>query len=82
MTSDQVYTRLSSIFRNLFDDETVVLTPETTAADIAGWDSMAHINLLLTIQSEFGVSFKAADIEQMHSVKDLVDFIMQKQAKE
>ena len=81
MTSDQVYVRLGNIFRNLFDDETIVLTSATTAADIAGWDSFAHINLLLTIQSEFGVRFKAAEIEEMRNVGDLVNFVMRKQAE-
>ena len=53
---------LQEIFRRVFDDDELTVTESTTAVDIDGWDSMAHINLIIAIEKEFGVSFSAADI--------------------
>lgn len=81
MTNDQLYKQLTDIFHNLFDDNSIVLSSTTTAADVPGWDSFAHINLMLTVESEFGVKFRASDLEQMHSVGDIVGFIMHKRVQ-
>ena len=45
-----VLQRLQEIFRDVFDDEEIILTHETTAKDIEDWDSLAHINLILAIR--------------------------------
>lgn len=80
MQQSDLYSRLERIFHDIFDRE-VALTPELTAADVEGWDSFAHINLTLAIESEFGVRFKTSDLEEMHSVGDLVSFIGRKSAQ-
>jgi acyl carrier protein len=76
MDKSEIYFRLARLFRDIFDQE-VVLTPETAAQDVEGWDSFAHINLTLAIESEFGVKFATSDLEQAHNVGDLVAFIEQ-----
>jgi len=76
MQQSEIYSRLTKIFRDVFDLD-LVLTPELEARDVDGWDSFAHIKLALAIESEFGVKFKASDLEQMLSVDDLVTFIEQ-----
>ena len=74
MQRSEIHSSLSRIFRDVFDRD-IVLTPETGASDVEGWDSVAHIHLILAIESEFGVKFKTSDLEQMHSVGDLATFI-------
>jgi acyl carrier protein len=76
MQESEIYARLSKIFLNIFDEE-ISLSPDTTAQDVDGWDSFTHINLILAIESAFGVKFKSSDLDQMHSVGDIVDFIQQ-----
>ncbi len=49
--------KLQEIFRDIFDDEEIVITRETTAADIEGWDSFAQINLMTAIEKEWGIKF-------------------------
>ena len=53
----EIHERLVDVFRQVFDDETLRLTDETTADDIEGWDSVAHINLMFSIEQAFGVQF-------------------------
>lgn len=78
MTNEQIYAQLTEIFRNLFDDDSIVLTPETTAADIPEWDSFNHINLIVATEVRFGIKFKTAEIESLHNVGHLVDIIASK----
>ena len=49
MTKEQAMERLTEIFRDVFDDDEIVLTLETTAADIEDWDSLEHINLIAAV---------------------------------
>jgi acyl carrier protein len=57
-------TELQDVFREVFDDDDIVLSETTTAADIDGWDSMMHINLIIAIEKRFGVKFAAAEISK------------------
>ncbi|MGI5936174.1 MAG: acyl carrier protein [Oscillospiraceae bacterium] len=76
MTREEVYERLNGIFRELFDDETIVLDDKTTAGDIEGWDSLRHITLISVIEDEFGIEFEMKDIVGLKNVGELVDVII------
>lgn len=71
---------LTGILREVLDDPDLVLTPETSAADIPGWDSMAHIALVVEVECRFGIQFQAAEIEALRQVGDLVALIAAKRA--
>ncbi len=70
-----VYDQLNEVFRDVFDDEDIVLTPNTTAADIQGWDSFGHLNLILALESRLGIKFKATEIESLHNVGELAGLV-------
>lgn len=78
MTSEQIYTQLTEIFRDLFDDESLVLNPETTAADVPGWDSFNHINLIVATEQKLGIRFNTAEIESLRNVGHFVEVIQSK----
>ena len=83
MASPDIYARLTEIFRDVFDDDSIVLTPETTAADIRDWDSAAHVNLIVAIESRLKIRFKTFELESLHNVGHLVAIIEEKlKAKE
>ena len=75
MPSTQVYSQLTDIFRDVFDDDNIVLTPNTTAADIEGWDSVGHLNLILAIESRLKMKFKTTEIESLHNVGELAGLV-------
>jgi acyl carrier protein len=58
----QLQPELQEVFREVFDDDSLVISESTSAADIDGWDSMAHINLIIAIEKQFGIKFAAAEI--------------------
>ena len=75
MENAHLYSRLTSIFREVFDDDTIVLTPNTTAADIQDWDSAAHVGLIVSIEERMNVKFKSSELEALHNVGSLVGIL-------
>ncbi|KAA2212156.1 acyl carrier protein [Teichococcus oryzae] len=75
MSQSEIYIALTEVFQEVFDDDSIVLTPETTADDIEGWDSQAHVSLVVAAESQFGVRFRTADLETLHNVGDFVALI-------
>jgi acyl carrier protein len=76
MQETEIYGKLTKIFRDTFDQE-IHLTPQTTAANVDGWDSFAHINLILAIEAEFRIRFTSAAVERIQNVGDIVTLIQQ-----
>ncbi len=75
MQPEEIYPRLTAIFHDTFDDDTIVLSPNTTAHDIKGWDSVNHINLIVAIEQEFHVKLKTAELESLKDVGEMVRLI-------
>lgn len=78
MQQQEIYTRLTKIIRDVFDDESLVATPEMTATDVEEWDSVNHITLVVAIEEEFGIKFKTAELEKMKNVGQMVEGIERK----
>jgi len=72
LTEEQILERLVPIFREIFDDEDLVPTREMTAKDVAEWDSLSHIRLMVTIERVFKIHFAAAEISNLVNVGHLV----------
>ena len=75
MTDAEVYEKLTSLFRDIFDDDEITLRPEMTADDVPEWDSMSHIRLVLNIERKFHKTFPASRVSQLKNVGDLVALI-------
>jgi len=78
VTDADIYAKLTPIFHSVFDDEDIVVTPQLTADDVDGWDSLTHIRLMLSVQKAFNVRFAAAEIVALKNVEDLVRVIREK----
>ena len=76
----QITKRLNEIFRDVLDDEEINLVAATTAEDVDGWDSLAHIRLMIATQAAFGVKFSAAEIGKLNNIGDLIALINKRQA--
>jgi acyl carrier protein len=67
--------RLEEVFQEVFDDDALVLTDETTARDIPSWDSVTHINLMFSIEQAFGVHFSGNELAQFKNIGELKVFL-------
>ena len=81
MTDPEIYTALNDVFRQVLEDDSLELTPETTADDVDGWDSMNHIFIVVELEKRFGVKFQAAEMEELKNVGELASLVKQKVAK-
>ena len=77
MTREEVYKRLNNVFRDVFDDDSIEVHDETVAADVDGWDSFEHINLIVAIQEEFSFTIPMAKVVTMKNVGEMVDIILE-----
>ena len=75
---NEMYDRLNEVFRDVFDDETIVVNENTTADDIEDWDSLEHINLVVAIENEFGIKFSMGETTSLKNVGEMVSLINQK----
>jgi acyl carrier protein len=78
MTDAEVYDRLTEIMQDIFDDPDVVATPELSADDVKGWDSMTHIRLVLAVEKAFKIKFVASEVGDMKNVGEMVHLIKSK----
>lgn len=76
MSREEVYEKLTEIFKDVFYRDDITLTDTTSAADIAGWDSLMHITLIGAIEDEFDIKFAMKDMLEMKNVGDMVNIIM------
>lgn len=75
MSREEIYERLNSVFQDVFDDDTIEVDDDTTAADVDGWDSLMHITLMDAIEEEFDISFDMKTIVKLKNVGEMVDII-------
>jgi acyl carrier protein len=73
--SDTIFDQLDQIFRDTLDNDDIHLTENTTAGDVPGWDSLAHISLILAIERHFKIRFSTTEIGGLSNVGELVGLI-------
>jgi acyl carrier protein len=73
--------KLTEVFREVFDDETIVLSDELTADEVDAWDSLSHVNLILAIEIAFDIEFKQSEILNFANVGELKASINKKLEK-
>jgi acyl carrier protein len=80
MNEQDVMGTLTQVFRDVFDDDDIVLSPSTTAQDVEGWDSQEHVNLVVAAEMRFGIRFRTAELESLHTVGEFARLIHAKLA--
>lgn len=70
--------RLEQVFRNVLDQDDLVLTLDSAPDDVEGWTSLSHINLIAAAENEFGLRFGVREVVAAHNVGTLVQLIQSK----
>jgi acyl carrier protein len=78
MTRDEIFSKLTVLMRDTFDDGALTPSMSTTSDDVAEWDSANHVLLMVAIEAEFGVRFETAEITAPENVGELVGLIRSK----
>ena len=80
LTYDETKARLTTVFRDVFDDESLEITDAMTADDLDEWDSLSHITLVLAVEREFKTKLKAAEVGSLANVGAMIELLMNRGA--
>lgn len=75
MTQPEILKRLKEIIGQVVGNDQIVLTNNTTADEVPGWDSFNHINIIMGAEMEFGIRFNVSELENLKNVGDFVVLI-------
>jgi acyl carrier protein len=78
MEKEEIISRVQDIFRDHLDDESITLKDETTAADVDGWDSLMHLQLIVAIENHFKIKFTSREIMSWKNVGEMIDCLKTK----
>jgi acyl carrier protein len=78
VTDDEILAKIAHVVRDQLDEDDVVLTPATEASSVEGWDSLAHVRIMIAVEEEFGVRFQTSEITSLKNVGGLVALVRSK----
>lgn len=78
MTKEAITEKLQNIFRDVFDDDSIILFDAMTSDDVEDWDSLSHINLITDIETNFGITFTTEEIVKAKNVGEFIQIIENK----
>ena len=81
MDREKIKAKLTGVFQDVFDDDSIVLTDKTTADDIDGWDSLEHITLISAVEKAFKMRFTMKEVSGMKNVGEMMDILAERAKK-
>lgn len=78
MSREEIMEKVNEIFRDVFDDEDLIITDSTNSDDIEDWDSLEHISLIISMEKEFNLKFDIKEVNKLENVGQMVDMIREK----
>lgn len=80
MEKQVIVEKITEIFREVFNDNNIVINDEMTANDVENWDSLTHMLMITKVEEEFGVKFKLKELNKLKQVGDIVSLLVEKTA--
>jgi acyl carrier protein len=80
MTENNILGRVQDVLRDVLQQPNLIITRESSAASVKGWDSLAHVDFIWNVQHEFSVRFALGELQDLKNVGHLVDLVAQKVA--
>ena len=80
MTREEIISKLTEIFHEVFNDDSIVLRDDMTANDVDSWDSLTHMLMITKVEEDFGIKFKLRELNKLKQVGDLIAVIESKLA--
>ncbi len=75
MTREEIIVKINEIFQDAFDDENLIVSENTAASDVDGWDSLMQMNLIEMVEDEFGFQFTMEQVTGLKNVGDMVTVV-------
>lgn len=78
MSREEIFDKVQDIFREVFDDDALVISDSTNSDEIEDWDSLEHISLIVSMEKEFSMKFDIKEVNSLKDVGEMIDLIMRK----
>ncbi len=78
MNRNEIIEKLTVVFHEVFNDNTIVLREDMTAADVENWDSLTHMLMITKVEETFGIKFKLKELNKLKQVGDIVSLVVEK----
>ena len=78
MTRKELFNGVQDIFRDIFDEDGMVIENSTNSVTIEDWDSLNHINLVSAIEKEFKIKFALKELSTLNNVGSIIDSVLEK----
>ena len=78
MTREEIFNGVQDIFRDIFDEDGMVIKNATSSDEIEDWDSLNHINLVSAIEKEFEIRFALGELMALKDVGSMIDLMVEK----
>jgi acyl carrier protein len=75
VTKTEILMKLQQIFREVFDDDSITLAPQTTANEISGWDSLAQVKIILACERAFNIRLRPREINALENVDEMTEHL-------
>ena len=78
LSTAQIVNRLTDIFRDVLEEDSLVLRDDLTADQVESWDSLNHIDLIVAVERNFKIRFTTAEITSLRNVGELINLVQRK----
>jgi acyl carrier protein len=78
MDKATILKKINYVFIDVIDDDSIVLTSETTANDVDEWDSLNHIQIVVAVEREFKIRFTSQEIQSWKNIGEMVNSVSAK----
>lgn len=78
MQTEAIFQDVQEVLRDIFDDGSLVITNETNAASVPGWDSLTHARIVRAIEQHFKVKFAVGELRLLRNVGDIILLVQKK----
>lgn len=78
MERNEILSKIQELLAEIIDNEELVLIEASAPSDVDDWDSLAHFNLVMELQKEYGIKFTASEIQTWSCVGDIINSIVNK----
>lgn len=78
ITTEEILSQVNTIFRNVLENDKIVIMKETTGDDVEEWDSLTHLQLVIAIEKHFKIRFTSSEIINFNNVGEMCDGILKK----
>jgi len=76
MNRGQVLEQLTGVLRDVFDDDHLVARPDLTAREVAEWDSLNHIRLIVSVEKAFRIKFKPSEVSGFANIGEMAEAVV------